>query len=137
MVPIESFDGERCTTATGADASCHPYYNASPLSDDVFSRLFNNPSSPEPDLHFFEDGLASDAQPDLVGQSGGSGDGAFSFDSMVDLDAGQPNDSFVTFEHSFDGGLDCHNHHDVLATDFSHQPAATSSGLQPSVGAPS
>ena len=136
-MPIESFDSERGSTTTTTDASCHYHYNASPLSDDVFGRLFNNPSSPEPDLHFFEDGLASDAQPDLLGQTSGPGDGAFSFDSMVDLDAGQSNDPFVTFDNTFDGGLDCHNPHDVLATDFSHQPTATSSGLQPSVGAPS
>ena len=137
MAPIESFHSQRGSTATTSDASCHDYYNAPALSDDAFSRLFNNPSSPEPDLHFFEDGLASSAQQDLLGQPNGSGDGAFSFDSMVDLDAGQPNDQFVTFDTTFDDDLHRHDHRDVLATDFSHQPAATSSGLQPSLGAPS
>lgn len=100
-----------------------PHNVASPLSDNGFSRLFSPGPAIGADLPFLENGLS-----DLNGGNGLGGD-TFPFDTLVDFDADQP---FVDF-----GG----NHNHTLAvqscaTHLSDQLAATTTGLQPSFGAP-
>ncbi|MCJ1334906.1 hypothetical protein MMC09_000171 [Bachmanniomyces sp. S44760] len=97
--------------------------DTTPLSDVAFGRLFNTPSTPEPSLTFFEEGLAAE---NATGEEDAN---AFSFDSMVDLEAGEldhADDMFSSSSLTVTSPLD-----------FPHQPAATSSGLQPRLGASS
>ncbi|KAL9118935.1 MAG: hypothetical protein Q9187_004508 [Circinaria calcarea] len=137
--PAAMLCGLQCHSISTDARSAHAYAT-SPLSGSSFGRLFDSPASAQPNLHFFEDGLAAtDNHEDDAN--------AFSFDSMVDLDAGQSShlggndtdDTFITFD-----GYDQHSqdHFDLLssatsALDFPHQSAATSSGLQPCLGASS
>ncbi|MCJ1481157.1 hypothetical protein MMC06_001313 [Schaereria dolodes] len=104
-----------------------------PLSDIAFGRLFDTPSSPQPALHFFEDGLPPDAD--------GDDTNAFLFDSMVDLDAGEPANNDTTNEFlDFNNNGDLHTNtlpSTTASFDFPHQLAATSSSLQPRLGASS
>jgi len=134
-VPVESsHSSRRNSTDDGSD----DYHDAASLSDDAYRGLLEYPDTVESNPDFFEEGLASTSNGDILGDSVGAGDVAFPFDSMVDLNAGQLDDidQFVNFDHVF--GNDSHDHkYDFLATDFSHQTAATSSGLQPILGAPS
>ncbi len=95
---------------------------ASPLSDNAFNGLFDGSYTPQPDLHLFEDGQG----PDNVPVDGASFDDApFAFDHLVDLDA----------DHTAVAGLDALGPlHD--STHLPDQLAATTSPLQPGLGAP-
>ncbi|MCJ1373679.1 hypothetical protein MMC20_004908 [Loxospora ochrophaea] len=118
------------TIFSATDAPSLATFNSSPMSDSSFNRLFDTPTTPQPAVHFFEDGLGPEANDNDAN--------AFSFDSLVDLDAGQSTQidtSFLKFDHQ--------DHFDMLsasaqtAFDFPHQSAATSSSLQPCLGASS
>ncbi|MCJ1263007.1 hypothetical protein MMC22_002877 [Lobaria immixta] len=124
-----TYDSERSSATPTND------WIPSSLSDTDFSCLFASPASPPPDLHFFTDGLASAEQDNAQDDSD-----AFSFDQMVDLDACQPqHDAF----HDHDNNQSPHQSSHYFASlpgasaDFPHQIAATSSALQPCLGASS
>ena len=89
------------------------------LSDDYYHGLFAAPHSPPADLSFFEDGLATTDPADDAAN-------LFTFDSMVDLDAGNGTHSFFPDDD-----------HKPLQADFPHPPAPASPALQPCLGAPS
>ncbi|KAI4132135.1 MAG: hypothetical protein LQ338_000889 [Usnochroma carphineum] len=107
-----------------------PQYPVQPviLSESYYNGLFAAPPSPPADISFFEDGLASTEQPDDPSN-------IFTFDSMVDLDAGgldgASNDS------TFDNTHALFQDDDALQADFSCQAAPASPALQPCLGAPS
>lgn len=130
MASIDStYDSQRCSETPTIN------WITNSLSDTDFSCLFASPASPPPDLHFFADGLASAEQDNTQDDSN-----AFSFDQMVDLDACQPHpDAF----HDHDKDQSPHQSSNYFAsfpgasTDFPHQNAATSSALQPCLGASS
>ncbi|MCJ1381845.1 hypothetical protein MMC17_004957 [Xylographa soralifera] len=134
---LQCQSGAAWRPSSNPDGNSTNTYNTSPLSDASFCRLFESPTTTQPTLNFFEDGLAHENLDDDAN--------TFSFDSMVDLDAGQSShisnsdDQFITFHQH-----DQHNqdHFDILSSansvfGFPHQPAATSSGLQPCLGASS
>lgn len=115
----DSIDGrEQPSTPTGFSFPPH-FDGASPLSDNAFNGLFDGSYTPQSDLHLFEDR----PPPDSV-HGGPFDDEAFSFANLVDLDA----------DHTVDG-LDSLGPLDVT-TDFPDRHVATTSDLQPSIGAP-
>ncbi|KAI4179357.1 MAG: hypothetical protein L6R41_007889, partial [Letrouitia leprolyta] len=83
-------------------------------------------------ISFFEDGLSSTDQPD-------DSTTVFTFDSMVDLDAGGSSGIFdiANNDSTLDNSQALFQDHDTLPADFSHQTAPPSPALQPSLGAPS
>ncbi len=147
MASFDSYDSRR-SSAVPASADDDSDINPPVLSDADFSRMFESPISPPPDLQFFADGLVTTE----IGT--GEGADAFSFDQMVDLDACQPHaaDDFQLFQVSEDDQTfddlvhkdenthqpeNYFEHFTATETDGPHQHAATSSALQPCLGAPS
>ena len=115
----DSFDDRgKPSTPTGFSFPSH-FDGASPLSDNAFNGLFDGSYTPRPDLRLFEDRPPSDS---FAG--GPLDDGPFSFANLVDLDA----DHTVDGLHPL-GPLD-------VTTDFPDRHVATTSDLQPSIGAP-
>ncbi|KAL9600468.1 MAG: hypothetical protein Q9179_003191 [Wetmoreana sp. 5 TL-2023] len=104
------------------------------LSDSYYNGLFAAPPSPAADISFFEDGFTTTEQPDDPSN-------VFTFDSMVDLDAGGPNGILHGANSNDESILD--NSHtlfqddDTLPAEFPHQTAPASPALQPCLGAPS
>ncbi|CAF9933745.1 hypothetical protein IMSHALPRED_009462 [Imshaugia aleurites] len=101
--------------------------------------LFAADASVEDDLHFFKDGFAASAIDDDSAH-------AFTFDSLVDLDACQSTTAFANKSDDTDpyDNNDLARHRDVYpggysleGSDSSSQIAATSSAQQPFLGAPS
>lgn len=130
---IESkYDSRRSSTS--------PESNFVPAMSNVdFNRLFTSSASPPPDLQFFTDGLASTEHDNAQDDPDD-----FSFDQMVDLDACQ------SHADVFNEPDDITDNDDVIrpsinffaslpgaSADISHQTAATSSALQPCLGASS
>ncbi len=108
------------------------------LSDVDFGCLFASPASPPADHQFFADGLPSTAQDDAQDSPDD-----FSFDQMVDLDACQPHSDPFHDSDNNDRLLpeSSSNYFSSLSSrasaDHPHQVAATSSALQPCLGASS
>ncbi|KAL8833539.1 MAG: hypothetical protein Q9170_004222 [Blastenia crenularia] len=104
------------------------------LSDSFYNGLFATPPSPPADLSFFEDGFASTDRLDDTPN-------VFTFDSMVDLDAGGSNGILPGVNEddnsTFDDTHSLFQDSDTLSPDFSNQTAPTSPALQPNLGAPS
>ncbi|KAL8936420.1 MAG: hypothetical protein Q9216_004941 [Gyalolechia sp. 2 TL-2023] len=94
--------------------------------------LFAAPPSPPADISFFEEGLVSSDQPNDSAN-------VFTFDSMVDLDAGGSGGIFDSTKNDsiFDDSHALFQDNDTLSADFSHQTAPASPALQPCLGAPS
>ena len=153
MASFDSTYDSRRRSAVSASANGAPNFQASLLSDVEFSRLFQSPTSPPPDLQLFADGL-----PPADDNDAGEGSDAFSFDQMVDLDACQPppaEDELQTFQVHQNSSQDFDDfithkdentdttgnyfieHFTATETGGPHQHAATSSALQPGPGAPS
>jgi hypothetical protein len=103
-----------------------------PTPDTAYYGLCAHNDSPEPAAQFFDARFATEIEDDA---------NALFFDSMVDLDAGQPDidGDFIAFDQ--------HDQYDqdqfsIFASttpiiDLPHQSATTSSNLQPSLGASS
>ncbi|KAL9629372.1 MAG: hypothetical protein Q9204_005310 [Flavoplaca sp. TL-2023a] len=93
-----------------------------------------SPLSPPADMSFFEDGFTSADPCD-------DPSGNFTFDSMVDLDAGGPSESFLNTkiddDSIFNSNQDLFQDDNTLQADFPNQIAPTSPALQPCLGAPS
>ncbi|KAI4238205.1 MAG: hypothetical protein LQ349_001234 [Xanthoria aureola] len=93
-----------------------------------------SPLSPPADISFFEDGFASADPCDDPSSH-------FTFDSMVDLDAGGSNDSFINTkiidDSIFSNNQAFFQDDDTLQADLPNQTAPTSPALQPCLGAPS
>lgn len=126
-------------SAYDSPTSCDPViFGDAPLSDVNFDSLFGADASVKDDLHFFEDGFGSSSFDDSEHASG------FAFDSLVDLDACQPNTSTnkdITHSDNLD---DFAHYSDVYPNDYSFsdtkpstRTAATSSAQQALLGAPS
>ncbi|KAI4156244.1 MAG: hypothetical protein L6R39_001132 [Caloplaca ligustica] len=111
-----------------------PQYPVQPviLSQSYYHGLFAAPPSPPADISFFEDGLASTEQLDDPSN-------VFTFDSLVDLDAGGSNGIFdgANNDGMFDSSRSLFQDDEALQADFSHQTAPASPALQPCLGAPS
>jgi len=148
MASFDSTYESRRSSAVPTSADDATDFDPPVLSDADFSRLFESPTSPPPDLQFFADGLVTTEDGTSAGVD------AFSFDQMVDLDACQPHadDDFQLFQVHKDGQTfddiihpdeNPHQpeiyfeHFTTTEADDPHQHAATSSALQPSLGAPS
>ena len=119
--------------------NCDPIiFGSTDISDNDFSSLFATDYTPGDDLPFFKDGFAAGNPFDDNTNSKDNilhGD-AFTFDSMVDLDAGSSNTndtSDYTTHHETDDYLNGSLFENV---DPSTQDAATSSAQQPLLGAP-
>ena len=127
-------------SAYDSPRSCDPViFGESSLSDVDFSSLFAADASVEDGLHFFKDGFAASAIDDDSAH-------AFTFDSLVDLDACQSTTAFANKSDDTDpyDNKDLARHRDVYpggysleGSDSSSQIAATSSAQQPFLGAPS
>ncbi len=125
-------------SAYDSPTSCDPIiFGDSTLSDVNFDSLFGADASAKDDLHFFEDGFGSSSLDDNEHATG------FTFDSLVDIDACQPNTSNKESNHS-DRQEDLAHYSDLYPNDYSFsdtnsstQTAATSSAQQPILGAPS
>ncbi|KAL8919804.1 MAG: hypothetical protein Q9172_004784 [Xanthocarpia lactea] len=93
-----------------------------------------SPPSPPADISFFEDGFASANPCDDPSNN-------FTFDSMVDLDAGGSNAAFNNTPNTdasiFHNSQDFFQDDVTLQADFPHQTTPTSPALQPCLGAPS
>ncbi|KAL8889790.1 MAG: hypothetical protein Q9215_002978 [Flavoplaca cf. flavocitrina] len=93
-----------------------------------------SPLSPPADMSFFEDGFTSADPCDDPSSH-------FTFDSMVDLDAGGPSESFLNTkiddDSIFNSNQDIFQDDNTLQADFPNQIAPTSPALQPCLGAPS
>ncbi|KAL9030324.1 MAG: hypothetical protein Q9180_006919 [Flavoplaca navasiana] len=93
-----------------------------------------SPLSPPADMSFFEDGFTSADPCDDPSSH-------FTFDSMVDLDAGGPSESFLNTkiddDSIFNNNQDFFQDDNTLQADFPNQTAPTSPALQPCLGAPS
>ncbi|KAL9002013.1 MAG: hypothetical protein Q9188_005040 [Gyalolechia gomerana] len=102
------------------------------LSHSYYNGLFAAPPSPPADISFFEDGLVSTDQPD-------DSTNDFTFDSMVDLDAGGSSGIFdcANNDSALDNSHALFPDNDTFSADFSHQTAPPSPALQPCLGAPS
>ncbi|KAL8935540.1 MAG: hypothetical protein Q9211_004646 [Gyalolechia sp. 1 TL-2023] len=129
-----AYDSKQSSTSTIKITNTKPQYPFQPaiLSHSYYNALFAAPPSPPADLSFFEDGLIST---DPLDES----TNVFTFDSMVDLDAG--GSSGILDGANSDNVLD-HSHSlfhdgDTPSADFSHQTAPPSPALQPCLGAPS
>ena len=120
---------------------CDPIiFGESSLSDVDFSNLFAADGPVEDDIHFFKDGFATSAIDD-------DNANAFGFDSLVDLDACQSTTAFA--KKSDDTNICIKNENLARQSDVYHGGfslegsnsstpiAATSSGQQPLLGAPS
>lgn len=129
-------------SAYDSPRSCDPIIFGEPsLSDVDFGSLFAADVSVEDDLHFFKDGFAASSLDD-------DNANAFTFDSMVDLDACQSTTAFAN--RSDDTKPYINNNedlarqgdvysgsHSLKGSDSPSQIAATSSAQQPFLGAPS
>lgn len=124
MGSIDSAYESRRNSETNTTSGSLRNLNTSVLGDADFSRLFASPASPPADFHFFADGLANSEQDNTA--TGND----FSFDSLVDLDACQTHGNAAD---SIELYLNQHS----ATTDFPPQTAATSSALQPCLGAAS
>lgn len=109
--------------------------HASSMSDNTFNRLFDDVESPLPTTSFFEEGFAT--------ESGDNDANGFQFDSMADFDTKLSTQAIDATFDTFDSNnqydpfsFDFQTSNDTIV-DFSDQSAATSSVLQPSVGASS
>ncbi|KAL8834593.1 MAG: hypothetical protein Q9176_007412 [Flavoplaca citrina] len=112
----------------------YPSHQPIILSDPHFNGLFAAPLSPPADMSFFEDGFTSADPCDDPSSH-------FTFDSMVDLDAGGPSESFLNTkiddDSIFNSNQDIFQDDNTLQADFPNQIAPTSPALQPCLGAPS
>ncbi|KAL8729582.1 MAG: hypothetical protein Q9166_004662 [cf. Caloplaca sp. 2 TL-2023] len=121
-------------TSLDPTKSQHPLHHPIILSDSNHNGLFAAPPSPPADISFFEDEFAS-TDPSNDPSSN------FTFDSMVDLDAGGSNGSFndtqINHDSIFDNSQGFFQEDATLQADFSHQTAPASPALQPCLGAPS
>ncbi|KAL8986009.1 MAG: hypothetical protein Q9205_000434 [Flavoplaca limonia] len=112
----------------------YPSHQPIILSDPHFNGLFAAPLSPPADMSFFEDGFTSADPCDDPSSH-------FTFDSMVDLDAGGPSESFLNTkiddDSIFNSNQDLFQDDNTLQADFPNQIAPTSPALQPCLGAPS
>jgi len=111
-------DRGRPSTPTGFSFPSH-FDVASPLSDNAFNCLFDGSYTPQPDIRLFEDG-----PPSAPLHGGQFDDAPFPFGNLVDLDADHTVDGLNIL-----GPLD-------LSTNFPDPHAATTSDLQPTLGAP-
>lgn len=133
--------------------SCHTSNNCDPvifgstgLSDGDFGSLFATDGTIGDDLHFFEDGFAAGHSFDdgiVVKDNVAINGDAFTFDSLVDLDAGNSHiNSTTPIINNTDDFQADHDSNDYLnGTLFenagpSAPNAATSSAQQPLLGAP-
>ncbi|KAL8682829.1 MAG: hypothetical protein Q9186_001158 [Xanthomendoza sp. 1 TL-2023] len=111
----------------------YPLHQPIILSDSNYNGLFATPLSPPADISFFEDGFAStDASNERSIN--------FTFDSMVDLDAGGSNMSFNNIgsdDNIFDNNQGLFQDEDTFQADLSTQTTQASPALQPCLGAPS
>ncbi|KAL8658354.1 MAG: hypothetical protein Q9226_001064 [Calogaya cf. arnoldii] len=93
-----------------------------------------SPFSSPTDISFFEDGFAS-------GDPCDDPSSHFKFDSMVDLDAGGSNDSFISTEINndiiFNNDQGLFQDDDTLQADLPNKTTPTSPAQQPCLGAPS
>ncbi|KAL8672332.1 MAG: hypothetical protein Q9168_003185 [Polycauliona sp. 1 TL-2023] len=114
--------------------SQYPPHSPLILSDSDYNGLFTTPPSPPSDISFFEDGFVS---PD----SSSDPSSHFTFDSMVDFDAGGSIDSFgntkINDDSIFSSTQDLFHDDDTLQADLPNQTTPTSPALQPCLGAPS
>ncbi|KAL8817375.1 MAG: hypothetical protein Q9223_003777 [Gallowayella weberi] len=111
----------------------YPLHQPIILSDTNYNGLFATPLSPAADISFFEDGFASTDPSDDRSNN-------FTFDSMVDLDAGGSNVSFnniVNDDNIFDNSQGIFQDDDTFQADISPQTTQASPALQPCLGAPS
>ncbi|KAL8948762.1 MAG: hypothetical protein Q9222_005073 [Ikaeria aurantiellina] len=96
-------------------------------SDTLYNGLLAAPPSPPADISFFENEFAST-------NPSSDDSNLFTFDSMVDLDAGEPdNNGTDNADHEF---LNIDNP-TAISTDLPTQPAPASPALQPCLGAAS
>ncbi|KAL8907881.1 MAG: hypothetical protein Q9171_005684 [Xanthocarpia ochracea] len=99
-----------------------------------YNGLFAAPPSPPADISFFEDGFASADPCDDPSNN-------FTFDSMVDLDAGGSNVAFNNTPNTdasiFHNSQGFFQDDETLQADLPHQTTSTSPALQPCLGAPS
>ena len=132
-------------SAYDSPRSCDPVIFGDRLyPDDVFSNLFAPDASPENDLHFFKEGVAASTIDNDNAHD-------FTFDTMVNYDACQPPTTFAdnetddtqpsTTNNSDDDNVARHRavYPGNLSLEGSDHPpptAATSSALQPLLGAP-
>ncbi|KAL8702459.1 MAG: hypothetical protein Q9201_004364 [Fulgogasparrea decipioides] len=131
-----AYDSRQSSVNSIQPTSTKPQYPHQPivLSDSYYNGLFAAPPSPAADISFFEDGFTTTEQPDDPSN-------VFTFDSMVDLDAGGPNGILHGANSNDESILD--NSHtlfqddDTLPAEFPHQTAPASPALQPCLGAPS
>ncbi|KAL8808615.1 MAG: hypothetical protein Q9200_004187 [Gallowayella weberi] len=111
----------------------YPLHQPIILSDTNYNGLFATPLSHAADISFFEDGFASTDPSDDRSNN-------FTFDSMVDLDAGGSNVSFnniVNDDNIFDNSQGIFQDDDTFQADISPQTTQASPALQPCLGAPS
>ncbi|KAL8804783.1 MAG: hypothetical protein Q9182_002375 [Xanthomendoza sp. 2 TL-2023] len=102
------------------------------LSDTDYNGLFATPPSPPADISFFEDGFAST-------EPSGERSNNFTFDSMVDLDAGGSNMSFNNIDNDnsiFDNSQGIFQDDSTFQADISPPTTQASPALQPCLGAP-
>ncbi|KAL8897953.1 MAG: hypothetical protein Q9192_002322 [Flavoplaca navasiana] len=112
----------------------YPSHQPIILSDPHYNGLFAAPLSPPADMSFFEDGFTSADPCDDPSSH-------FTFDSMVDLDAGGPSESFLNTkiddDSIFNSNQDFFQDDNTLQANFPNQTAPASPALQPCLGAPS
>ncbi|KAI4102498.1 MAG: hypothetical protein LQ339_004652 [Xanthoria mediterranea] len=132
-----AYGSQRTSTTSIQPTKPHyPSHHPIVLSDPHYNGLFAAPLSPPADISFFEDGFASVDPCDDPSSH-------FTFDSMVDLDAGGSNDSLINTKIIDDSIFNNNNNQaffqddDTLQADLPNQTAPTSPALQPCLGAPS